>query len=209
MTEHTTATEPETRTHPAASEPAGDPPPVDPIPLALTLFRAWSTPPAPDVDPALSTFVRLTAGMLDAHRRHRDALRQFLYPANESGEHHGIEVVTDALHAAHRDLEVLARAIDDHVAEILPATGSHVVACHRTGLGEEVSRLCRCWIAVTDPIPASPVDSEARQSLGGQAVLYNQLADNLNTGLARLPHRPSTDPAAAPMPSTSSTPSPR
>ncbi|MGW4370288.1 hypothetical protein ACWEKT_32050 [Nocardia takedensis] len=211
MNEHTTDTDPETRPHRAASDPAGDPPPAGPIPLAFTLFRVWSTAPAHGLDAVSPTFVRLAAGMLDAHRRHRDALRQFLNLSPDSGDHPDIDVVTDALHVAHRDLEALVRAIDDHVAEILPVPGSQVLACHHTGFGEEVSRLCRCWIAVTDPIPASPVDSEARQSLGGQAVLYNQLADDLPAGLVRLPCRASTDPAAAAvqMPAASSTPSHR
>ncbi|MGN2635005.1 hypothetical protein ACTD5D_02180 [Nocardia takedensis] len=186
------------RTHPATGDQPEPPAPravgddsswFGVIPSAHVLFRAWNATEFVAADYPFPTLVGIAVQMLDAHHHYRAAFGQLLRLPPGHADSVDIDVLTDALHTAHRRLGQLIDRIDDHLAHTLTPPVDRAATCHRNGLGTEVSHLCRCWITAIYPtVPVEP-GPRAHQSLFGQAVVYDLLAADVTAGRVYLPTR--------------------
>ncbi|MGY1947606.1 MULTISPECIES: hypothetical protein [Nocardia] len=181
-----TGHQPDTRTPRAASKDSSW---FGAIPSAHVLFRAWNTPGFAAADYPFPTLVGIAVQMLDAHHHYRAAFGQLLRLPPGHDDSVDIDVLTDALHSAHRRLGRLIDRIDDHLAHTLAPPVHRAATCHRNGLGAEVSQLCRCWITAIDPSVPVETGPRAHQSLVGQAVVYDLLAADVAAGRVHLPTR--------------------
>ncbi|MET7772064.1 hypothetical protein [Nocardia sp. NPDC005366] len=159
------------------------------IPSAHMLFRAWNAGEYVAADYPFPALVDIAVQMLDAHHHYRAAFSRLLGLPPGHTDSADIDLLTDALHTAHRRIAQLIDRIDDHLARILAPPTHPTATCHRTGLGTEVSQLCGCWITAIDPtVPVEP-DPEAHKSLFGRAVVYDLLAADVAAGKVYLPSR--------------------